>query len=73
MIPFTKLQRAIARGLLLGQANRQIADVVGSTEKSVKTQIRRMYDKTGMSNRSELVNHLLVDKRMLGHIYGVTV
>lgn len=55
--PFGKLaprERAIARLVRAGLRNREIADELGLTEGTVKVCLHRMYEKLGVSNRTEL-------------------
>ena len=37
-----------------GQTNREIANVIGTTEQVIKNYLRSIYDKTGVSDRLEL-------------------
>lgn len=46
--------RRIAEGAAAGMRNRQIADELGISEGAVKTYLHRVFDRLGVSNRTEL-------------------
>jgi two-component system nitrate/nitrite response regulator NarP len=47
-------ERAIARLVGVGLRNREIADELGLSEATVKVCLHRIYEKLGISNRTEL-------------------
>jgi DNA-binding CsgD family transcriptional regulator len=51
----TRAETAVAQGLLDGTSLRDIADQRGTTEMTVKTQVKSVYAKTGARRRSDLV------------------
>ena len=50
----THKQWCIVKWVAAGMKNKDIAPLVGTTEMTIKTYIRVIFDKTGMSNRVEL-------------------
>jgi DNA-binding CsgD family transcriptional regulator len=55
----TKTERKIARLALKGLSNREIANVNGNTEKTVKFHMTIIYDKCQVGSRSEFFNSIL--------------
>ena len=53
MIQFTAREHAIARMVVEGFTNREIAQALGRSKNMVKNFLRQMYDKSGMSTRLE--------------------
>jgi DNA-binding NarL/FixJ family response regulator len=49
----------VARLVIEGHTNRSVAERLGLAEHTVSNYLFRMYDKLGVSNRVELVLHLL--------------
>ena len=49
----------IAKAVAAGQRNREIAAAVGMTEGSVKVYLHKIYEKTGVQNRTELAIRLM--------------
>lgn len=55
--PLDKLnprERQIAEAVAKGQRNREIAEALGASEGSIKVALHRIYDKLGVTNRTEL-------------------
>jgi DNA-binding CsgD family transcriptional regulator len=52
----TKRQEQVARGLLAGKANKEIAYDLGLTENTVKVYCSRMYDQVGANGRMQYAN-----------------
>jgi two-component system nitrate/nitrite response regulator NarP len=50
----TPRERAIAGLVAQGLRNREVADELGMTEGTIKVYLHRMYDKLGVTNRTEL-------------------
>lgn len=57
----TKAEKEIALLLLKGLANKEIADIRGTSEKTVTQQITAVYTKSGLRNRSEFAAFFLED------------
>ncbi|MES2768823.1 MAG: helix-turn-helix transcriptional regulator [Bdellovibrionota bacterium] len=57
----TKAEKEIALLLLKGFANKEIADIRGTSEKTVTQQITAVYTKSGLRNRSEFAAFFLED------------
>lgn len=53
-------ERAVARALIAGCSNAEIAKIRGTSAKTVANQLYAMYRKLGVSNRDELVMRLIV-------------
>lgn len=51
---FTVREHLIAKLIVGGFKNRQIASALGKSEDMIKNYLRAMYDKSGMSSRLEL-------------------
>lgn len=56
---FTESEREVARLLLQGPSNREIASARGTTPRTIANQLASMYAKMGVNSREELVAHLL--------------
>lgn len=52
--PLTKRERAIAHLVGKGMRNKEVAEELGLTEGTVKVWLHRIYEKLGISNRTEL-------------------
>lgn len=52
--PLSPRQVKMARLVAEGMKNKEIAPEIGTTENVVKNYLRKIYDLTGMSNRTEL-------------------
>ena len=50
----SRKEKVIVRLVTLGMRNKEIADIVGTTENVVKNYLRAIYDKTGVWTRLEL-------------------
>ena len=50
----TKREREVIRLVAKGLKNKEIADVLGTTEDVVKNYLREIFDKLGFSNRVEV-------------------
>lgn len=57
----TKAEKEVAMLLLKGLANKEIADVRGTSEKTVTQQISGIYSKSGLRSRSEFSAFFLED------------
>jgi two-component system, NarL family, nitrate/nitrite response regulator NarL len=55
----SKREREVVRCLAEGQTNRQIADALGISQHTVKNYMFKIFEKLGVSNRVELVFHVL--------------
>jgi len=53
----------LAEAVAAGKRNRDIAEVTGMTEGSVKVTLHRIYDKLGIDNRTELAVLVLAEKQ----------
>jgi DNA-binding NarL/FixJ family response regulator len=58
-LPLTRREREILKLLVTGQSNREIGDRLGVREVTVKSHLRRLFGKLGVSNRTEAVLCLL--------------
>lgn len=56
---FSDRERAVLRGVLEGLANKEIADELGVSEASVKATLQRLFHKTGVRTRGQLVRTTL--------------
>jgi two-component system, NarL family, nitrate/nitrite response regulator NarL len=54
LAPLTPRERAIARLVARGMRNKEVAEELGLTEGTVKVWLHRIYEKLGISNRTEL-------------------
>lgn len=52
-------EQAVLRGILSGLSNRKIAGQIGTSESTVKATLQRLFDKTGVRTRSQLVRIVL--------------
>ena len=59
----TRRQSQVARLLVKGYSNRQIADVLGLSESTVKVHIRTLMSTFGVSNRTQIVSRMLLNER----------
>lgn len=57
-IALTLRQRRVARFVIEGFTNAQIAKALEISEDTVKNRVREMFNATGMSNRIELCNFI---------------
>lgn len=67
--PYSELtprELQIAEGVMVGLRNREIAGQVGMTEGSIKVYLHRIYEKLGVSNRTELAIAMLAGARPSG-------
>ena len=55
----SKREKEVVRCLAEGQTNRQIADALGLSQHTVKNYMFKIFEKLGVSNRVELVFHVL--------------
>lgn len=58
-IALSPRQKQIARCVLLGQADKQIALSVGIALPTVRTHLRRLFEKLGVEDRVELILYVL--------------
>ena len=56
---FSKREREIARLLVAGYSGVNVAAISGLSENTVRTYVRRLYGKLGVSNRADLVRKLV--------------
>jgi two-component system, NarL family, nitrate/nitrite response regulator NarL len=54
-------EQAVLRGILSGLTSRKIADQLGASESTVKAILQKLFDKTGVRTRSQLVRIMLAD------------
>lgn len=54
----TKKEKEIARMLLKGLSNREIGEICGNTEKTIKFHLTIIFDKCGVKTRTELFNSI---------------
>jgi DNA-binding CsgD family transcriptional regulator len=55
----SKREREIARLLVAGYSGVNVAAIAGLSENTVRTYVRRLYGKLGVSNRADLVRKLV--------------
>ena len=55
----SKREREVVAYLVEGRTNREIAETLGISQHTVKNYLFKIFEKVGMSNRVELVFHLL--------------
>jgi len=55
----SKREREVIQSVVEGQTNRQIAETLGISQHTVKNYMFKIFDKLGVSNRTELVFHVL--------------
>lgn len=53
---FTEKEREITRLLVKGLSNREVAEVTGNTEKTIKYHLTTIFEKSGVKSRTELFN-----------------
>jgi two-component system nitrate/nitrite response regulator NarL len=53
--PLTDRERAVLRGVFEGHANKEIADQLAISEAAVKAALQRLFQKTGVRTRGQLV------------------
>lgn len=58
-MPFSTRESAVLRGVLEGLANKEIADELSVSESSVKATLQRLFHKTGVRTRGQLVRTTL--------------
>jgi two-component system nitrate/nitrite response regulator NarL len=63
----SKREQDVVRCLVEGLTNRQIAEALGISQHTVKNYMFKIFDKLGMSNRVELVFHVLSDRSEVGY------
>jgi len=63
----SKREREVVWCVVEGHGNRQIAEALGISEHTVKNYMFKIFDKLGVSNRVELVFHLLCPSKSFGH------
>jgi len=61
---FTDRERDVLAVLVEGFSNREIADKLFIGEATVKTHLRNIYDKLGVSNRAQAVGRVMQDKML---------
>jgi DNA-binding NarL/FixJ family response regulator len=59
---FTEREREVLTVLVEGLSNREIADKLFIGEATVKTHLRNIYDKLGVSNRAQAVGRAMQEK-----------
>lgn len=57
----TPAEREVALFAVKGFSNREIADIRGKSEATVKVQMNAVFRKAGVSNRAQLVSHFVED------------
>jgi two-component system nitrate/nitrite response regulator NarL len=63
----SKRERDVVRCLVEGLTNRQIAETLGISQHTVKNYMFKIFEKLGMSNRVELVFHVLTGGNDVGY------
>ncbi len=66
MDTLSKREREIARLLVAGYSGVNVAAIAGLSENTVRTYVRRLYLKLGVSNRADLVRKLMAPEPKLG-------
>lgn len=58
---FSESEKEVARLLIKGLSNKEISEVRGTSEKTIKAQITSIFKKSNLKNRSELMAFFLED------------
>lgn len=61
--------RPVARHLLLGWSNRQIAQELGLPQQTVRNYVKQIFDAAGAEDRDQARQMILGSARLLGEIY----
>jgi DNA-binding NarL/FixJ family response regulator len=57
--PLTARERQVLRGVLEGRSNKEIGALMDLSESSVKAVLQKLFEKTGVRSRSQLVRHAI--------------
>jgi len=61
-LKFSKREAEIIDGLIQGKNNMQLANIFNLSENTIKTHVKNIYKKTGVSNRTELTYLLMLNQ-----------